>query len=75
MTLVIVLGLHLVNVLLMPIAGFVGAFITIFLVATLGLSKGKVSVNRMLLIGVMLSFISSSGVMFLISDYESGECS
>lgn len=66
-TLVIVLGLHLVNVLLMPIAGFVGAFITIFLVATLGLSKGKVSVNRMLLIGVMLSFISSSGVMFLMS--------
>lgn len=66
-TLVIVLGLHLVNVLLMPIAGFVGAFITIFLVATLGLSKGKVSVNRMLLIGVMLSFVSSSGVMFLMS--------
>lgn len=66
-TLVIVLGLHLVNALLMPIAGFVGAFITIFLVATLGLSKGKVSVNRMLLIGVMLSFISSSGVMFLMS--------
>lgn len=66
-TFVIVTGLHLLNVLLMPFAGFIGAFLTIFLVYTLGMKKGKISVTRMLLIGVMISFISSSLVMFLMS--------
>ena len=66
-TFVIVSGLHLSNILLMPLAGFIGAFLTIFLVYTLGVKKGKISVTRMLLIGVMISFISSSAVMFLMS--------
>ncbi|HBL32752.1 MAG TPA: iron ABC transporter permease [Porphyromonadaceae bacterium] len=66
-TFAIVSGLHLLNVLFLPLAGFIGAFATIFLVYTLSLGKGGLSVNRMLLIGVMISFISSSLMMFLMS--------
>jgi iron complex transport system permease protein len=66
-TFAIVVGLHLVNILFLPLAGFAGAFATIFLVYTLSLGKGGISVNRMLLIGVMISFISSSLMMFFMS--------
>jgi iron complex transport system permease protein len=66
-TFAIVAGLHLLNILLLPLAGFICAFTTIFLVYTLSLKKGALSVNRMLLIGVMISFISSSLMMFLMS--------
>lgn len=66
-TFAIVAGLHLLNILFLPLAGFIGAFTTIFLVYTLSVSKGMLSVNRMLLIGVMISFISSSLMMFLMS--------
>lgn len=66
-TFAIVTGLHLLNILFLPLAGFIGAFTTIFLVYSLSLKKGTLSVNRMLLIGVMISFISSSLMMFLMS--------
>lgn len=66
-TFAIVSGLHLLNILFLPLAGFIGAFTTIFLVYTLSLKKGLLSVNRMLLIGVMISFVSSSFMMFLMS--------
>lgn len=66
-TFAIVAGLHLLNILFLPLAGFIGAFATIFLVYTLSIRKGSLSVNRMLLIGVMVSFISSSIMMFLMS--------
>ena len=66
-TFAIVAGLHLLNILFLPLAGFLGAFATIFLVYTLSLGKGGISVNRMLLIGVMISFIASSLMMFLMS--------
>ncbi|MEA5127523.1 MAG: iron ABC transporter permease [Proteiniphilum sp.] len=66
-TFAIVAGLHLLNILFLPLAGFIGAFATIFLVYTLSLGRGGLSVNRMLLIGVMISFISSSLMMFLMS--------
>lgn len=66
-TFAIVAGLHLVNVLFLPLAGFLGAFATIFLVYGLSLGRNGLSVNRMLLIGVMISFISSSLIMFLMS--------
>jgi iron complex transport system permease protein len=55
------------NVLFLPLAGFIGAFATIFLVYTLSIRSGALSVNRMLLIGVMISFIASSITMFLMS--------
>ncbi len=66
-TFAIVSGLHLINILLLPLAGFIGAIATIFLVYALGSGKGGLSINRMLLIGVMISFISSSLMMFLMS--------
>ncbi|MDR0421545.1 MAG: iron ABC transporter permease [Proteiniphilum sp.] len=66
-TFAITTGLHLVNILFLPLAGFAGAFATIFLVYALSLGRGGVSVNRMLLIGVMISFISSSLMMFFMS--------
>lgn len=66
--LVIVTGLHItVGSLMMPLAGFAGAFATIFLVYFLSIKKGGIEINRMLLIGVMISFIASSSVMFLMS--------
>lgn len=66
-TFAIVAGLHLLNILFLPLAGFLGAFATIFLVYTLSLGRGGLSVNRMLLTGVMISFIASSLMMFLMS--------
>lgn len=66
-TFAIVTGLHLLNIMFLPLAGFVGSFTTIFLVYTLSLRKGVLSVNRMLLTGVMISFIASSMMMFLMS--------
>jgi iron complex transport system permease protein len=66
-TFAIVAGLHLLNILFLPLAGFIGAFVTIFLVYTLSVRSGTLSINRMLLIGVMISFIASSLMMFLMS--------
>jgi iron complex transport system permease protein len=65
---VIVSGIGLSGTLFaLPVAGFAGAFLTILLVYFLGIRKGAGNVNRMLLIGVMISFISSSLLMFLMS--------
>lgn len=65
--LAIVSGLYLISKLIVPLMGFVGALITIFLVYTLSKRKYSVEPNRMLLIGVMISFIASSLVTFLMS--------
>lgn len=66
-TFAIISGLFAMNAVALPVAGFIGAFATIFLVYTLSVRKGMVSISRMLLIGVMISFISSAVVMFLMS--------
>lgn len=67
-SIVIFLGLHqTMGASLLPLSGFAGATITIFLVYFLSLKKGTVSINRMLLIGVMISFVASSTMMFLMS--------
>ncbi len=52
---------------ILPVAGFLGAFITIFLVYFLGLRQGEINVNNMLLIGVMISFVSSAAMMLLMA--------
>lgn len=52
---------------MLPVAGFIGSFVSIFMVYSLSMQKGSISINRMLLIGVMISFISSSGMMLLMS--------
>lgn len=57
----------LLGYMVVPLAGFAGALLTIFVVYALSLRSGHSDINRMLLIGVMISFISSSATMFLMS--------
>lgn len=57
----------LLGLFFLPISGFIGAFVTVFLVYFLALSRTSFNINRMLLIGVMISFIASSAMMMLMS--------
>jgi iron complex transport system permease protein len=63
----IVFGIHAVSFLVLPVFGFGGAIVTLFLVYFLSIRKGGLSINSMLLIGVMVSFVASSAMMFLMS--------
>jgi len=66
--LVIVTGLHYAfGSFMLPLVGFLGSLATIVLVYSLGLRNGKIRVQSMLLIGVMISFVVSSLMMFLMS--------
>lgn len=65
-TLAIVTGLAIKGISL-SLFGFAGALITIFLVYALSIRNSRISTGKMLLIGVMISFISSSVVMLLMS--------
>ena len=65
--LVMILGLQSLGFFVMPVFGFAGAVVTLFLVYFLSIRRGGLSINSMLLIGVMVSFISSSAMMFLMS--------
>ena len=49
----------------LPFCGFLGALVVMFLVYLFSIKKGYVSLDKMLLIGVMISFISSSLVLFI----------
>jgi len=49
------------------VSGFMGSLATIFLVYFLSIKNGSININRMLLIGVMISFIASSFMMFLMA--------
>ncbi len=70
--LTIVLGLNLsLGVFVLPLSGFVGAIITVFLVYFLSIRNGIFNISRMLLLGVMISFIASSAMMFLMSTTNS----
>jgi iron complex transport system permease protein len=65
---VIVLGFHLtIGMFMLPLAGFAGAMTTILIVGVLGFLRGGTDINKMLLIGVMISFVASSAMMFLMS--------
>jgi len=64
----IVLGLQVsMGSFMLPLSGFIGAFLIIFLVYTLSSRKGAINVQNMLLTGVMVSFIASSAMMFLMA--------
>ncbi len=64
----IVFGLNLsLGAYMLPVAGFIGSVITVFIVYTLSLGKYSININKMLLLGVMVSFIASSAMMFLMS--------
>ncbi len=65
---VIVFGLHLlIGSFVLPIAGFVGSFLIIFLVYTISTRSGRINIQSMLLTGVMVSFIASSSMMLLMA--------
>jgi iron complex transport system permease protein len=63
----IVFGFQTLSYITLPVFGFGGAIVTLFLVYFLSIKKDGLSVSSMLLIGVMVSFVSSSVMMFLMS--------
>ena len=64
----IVFGLNLsLGSYMLPVAGFAGSVATIFIVYVLSTGKYGININKMLLLGVMVSFIASSAMMFLMS--------
>lgn len=67
-TLAILLGLHTVyGGFALSAAGFIGALATIVMVYGLGIRRGQVRIQTLLLTGVMISFISSSLMMLMMS--------
>jgi len=64
----IVAGLnYTIGSIMLPAAGFVGALATVLSVYMLSVKKGKILTQNMLLIGVMVSFIASSAMMFIMA--------
>lgn len=64
----IVLGLHVTfGSIMLPLSGFTGAIIMLFLVYFISMQQGKIDIQKMVLIGVMVSFIASSTMMFLMA--------
>ncbi|MFA5329688.1 MAG: iron ABC transporter permease [Prolixibacteraceae bacterium] len=64
----IVFGLHqFVGSFILPISGFTGAFLMIFLVYSISSRNGRINIQSMLLTGVMISFIASSSMMLLMA--------
>lgn len=66
-SILLVSGVGLQSYFALPFSGFLGALVTLFLVYTLSVRRVGLSMNSMLLIGVMVSFVSSSAMMFLMS--------
>ena len=66
--LVIVFGAGLgASALMLPAGGFTGALLSLFIVYILSTGRNSINTNRMLLIGVMVSFIASASMMFLMA--------
>ncbi|MFY9153910.1 MAG: iron ABC transporter permease [Prolixibacteraceae bacterium] len=64
----IVFGLHsLIGSFVLPLAGFTGSFLIIFLVYSISSRSGRININSMLLTGVMISFVASSSMMLLMA--------
>ncbi|MFH1902681.1 MAG: iron ABC transporter permease [Candidatus Omnitrophota bacterium] len=58
---------HHFGILSLPVSGFLGAAAVSFLVYFLGVKKGTLRTDSFLLTGVMISFVSSSLMMFLMA--------
>ena len=64
----IVLGLHFsMGSFMLPLMGFVGAVTTIVIVYIISIKQGRIRIQSMLLIGVMVSFIASSAMMLMMA--------
>lgn len=67
-SLAIVLGIqHIFSGLTLPIFGIIGALATVFILYIISLRKSYININVILLTGVMISFITSSAIMFLMA--------
>ncbi len=67
-SLAIVLGLQdSFGRIILPISGFLGAFLSLLLVYNISISRGQIRLQTMLLIGVMFSYIASSAMMLMLS--------
>lgn len=65
---VIIMGFKsFVSAFALPLAGFTGAIVVVFLVYVFSVQKGSIHTNRMLLTGVMISFIAASLMMLLMA--------
>jgi iron complex transport system permease protein len=66
--LAIVLNLQqVIGRIVLPLSGFLGAFLSLLVVYNISISRGKIRIQTMLLIGVMFSYIASSAMMLLLS--------
>ena len=66
--LMIVLGIYMnQGALMLPAGGFAGSLLAVILVYTLSFKRGGIQINRMLLIGVMVSFVASASMMLLMA--------
>lgn len=64
----IVFGLHFsMGIIMLPVFGFSGALLSMILVYSLSIRHGKIKIQNMLLIGLMISFIASSAMMLLMA--------
>ena len=63
----VITGLNNVSVLSLPLSGFAGAVTSIIIVYFLSIRSGMMKIHMLLLTGVMISFISSSLIMFILS--------
>ena len=64
----IILRLHnSISGLTLPISGFLGAVLTVIFVYSLSMKKGILKIQGLLLTGVMVSFISSALIMFIMA--------
>lgn len=63
----IVCSLHRWSIISLPLAGFLGAVMVIIYVYYLNMRKRIIKLQGILLTGIMISFISSSLIMFLMS--------
>jgi len=63
----IIMKLYKINILTLPISGFLGAIFVILVVYSLSIKKGILKIHWLLLTGVMISFISSSLIMLIMS--------
>ncbi len=57
----------------LPIYGIIGASVTIIIMYFLSMRRTHLNINSILLTGVMISFISSSAIMFLLSTTSSAK--
>ncbi|HNX68957.1 MAG TPA: iron ABC transporter permease [Candidatus Omnitrophota bacterium] len=63
----ILFGLHRIGVLTMPFSGFLGACLVILLLYGLNMKRRVLSLQGLLLTGVMINFIASSLIMLILA--------